>query len=129
MAWIISFLSLAGLANALYFTASYYGLFQGGLIPTAGTSCQKVMQTPDARALGLPNFLLGVVYYPALIALIWTAGPASGWMTAARIASWLAVLLGLYLIHVLRFRLRVSCPLCMAGHGINLALAICLTLK
>jgi uncharacterized membrane protein len=36
--------------------------------------------------------------------------------------------MGLYLVHALRFRLRVSCPLCMLGHGINLALAVCLTI-
>ncbi len=127
MIWIVSFLALAGLANALYFAMSYYGPSRGRLIPTTGSPCQTVMQTPDGRVLGLPNFILGMLYYLALIALSWTAEPTSRWMTAAWIASWLAVLLGVYLVYALLFRLRVSCPLCMMGHAINLALAICLT--
>jgi uncharacterized membrane protein len=130
MVWIISFLSLAGLLNALYFAMSYYGLTRGqGISGIEGEGrCLTVMQAPEARVLGPPNFIPGIAYYLALIALSWTAGPASGWRTAAWVASWLTVLMGLYLVHALRFRLRVSCPLCMLGHGINLALAVCLTI-
>jgi uncharacterized membrane protein len=152
MTWIISFLALAGLLNALYFALSYYGLARGRLIPAVRqkvegrrskvegchshfalrtshfeSSCRAVTQTPEARALGLPNFILGIPYYLGLIALSWSADPAPGWMAAARIASYLAVLLGVYLVYALRYRLHVSCPLCLLGHGVNLALAVCLT--
>ncbi|OGG56948.1 MAG: hypothetical protein A3F84_15555 [Candidatus Handelsmanbacteria bacterium RIFCSPLOWO2_12_FULL_64_10] len=129
MAWIIFFLALTGLLNALYFALSCYGLARGRLIPVVGqgSSCRAVMQTPDARVLGLPNFIFGALYYLGLIVLSWTADPASGWMAAARVASYLAVLLGVYLVYALRYRLHVSCPLCLLGHGVNLALAVCLT--
>ncbi len=129
MAWIIFSLALIGLLNALYFAMSYYGLARGRLIPVVGqgSSCRAVMQTPDARALGLPNFIFGALYYAGLIVLSWTPHPASAWMAAAQIVSYLAVLLGVYLVHALRYRLHVSCPLCLLGHGVNLALAVCLT--
>lgn len=131
MMWIVFLLALAGLANALYFALSYYGLLRahGRLIPTveARNRCQTVMETPDGRVFGLPNFIFGILYYLALIALSFMTESASGWATAAAVTSWFTVLLGVYLVHALFFKIRVSCPLCMVGHGINLALAVCLT--
>jgi uncharacterized membrane protein len=76
---------------------------------------------------GLPNFALGILYYLALIALPFAAEPDSEWMTAAAVISWFIVLFGIYLVYALFFKIRLSCPLCMVGHGINLALAVCLT--
>src|SRR5260370_39615843 len=71
---LIVILSVAGLANALYFTFAYYGRIKKArwvpeiLCAREGSSCVTVVQTPYARVFGVPNSLLGIVYYIVLIA-------------------------------------------------------------
>ena len=139
---LILFLSLAGLLNALYFTLAYYGrVRKARWVPPAlcaceGSNCAAVVRTFYARVFGVPNSLLGIIYYLALIGWV-LAGAA--WASAARTAVWLhgvwwllvaasgaAVVLGLYLIHALWRILRVHCPLCYAAHAVNLTLTILL---
>src|SRR5712691_6467817 len=73
-------LSLVGLANALYFTFAYYGRIKKArwvpeiLCAREGSSCVTVVQTPYARVFGVPNSLLGIIYYAVLI--LWTAASA-----------------------------------------------------
>ena len=131
-------LSFAGLLNALYFTLAFYGRARKArwvprkLCAREGSNCVTVVRTFYARVFGVPNSLLGVAYYLALIGWI-LAG--CGRASAAGTAFWLhevwwllvaasgaAVILGLYLIHALWRILRIHCPLCYAAHAINLAL-------
>lgn len=144
---LIFLLSIAGLADALYFTFAYYGRIRKMrwipeiLCAREGSSCVTVVQTPYARVFGVPNSVLGIVYYVVLI--VWTAWGAPvgfrasigdrqpvirvGWPLIA--ASGLTVALGAYLIYALRRKLGVNCPLCYAGHAINLALFVLLILN
>ena len=75
---LILVLSLAGLADALYFTLAYYGRVKKArwvpevLCAREGSSCVTVVQSPYARVFGVPNSLLGILYYGALI--IWGLG-------------------------------------------------------
>ena len=130
-------LSLVGLANSVYFTFAYYGrVKKSRLIPQIfcareGSSCVTVVQTPYARVFGVPNSLLGIFYYVALI--VWTmAGSMLGiaWLAWAFIAVSIAtVILGFYLVYALRRILHIDCPLCYTAHAINTALLILLIVQ
>src|SRR5713226_1845446 len=79
--FLILLVSVAGLANALYFTFAYYGRVRGArwipevLCAREGSSCVTVLQTPYARVFGVPNSLLGIFYYLLLIAWALVGAP------------------------------------------------------
>lgn len=147
IAALILILSLAGLANALYFTFAYYGRIRHMkwipeiLCAREGSSCVTVVQTPYARVFGVPNSLLGIFYY--LLLILWVAwGTPVGFAASVgdrhpvfRIGGLLVamsaatVVIGLYLVYALRRKLHVDCPLCYAGHAINLGLFVLLILN
>jgi uncharacterized membrane protein len=142
---VISVLSLAGLADALYFTFAYYGRIQKArwipeiLCAREGSSCVTVVQTPYARVFGVPNSLLGIVYYLLLI-----AGALSDWSFGINlyvhstyvvypfglvlfiVISAGTTIFGFYLIYALRRKLHVDCPLCYTAHAINTAIFVLL---
>lgn len=136
-------LSLAGLVDALYFTFAYYGRVRKArwvpevLCAREGSSCVTVVETPYARLLGVPNSLLGIIYYLLLISWVLAADrlhiywdhtyfplAALSWVPVAVSAA--TVVLGFYLIDALRRKLHVDCPLCYTAHAINLALLLLL---
>jgi uncharacterized membrane protein len=133
---LVVLLSLAGLADALHFTFAYYGRIRKArwvpeiLCAREGSTCVTVVQTPYARVFGVPNSLLGTIYY--LLLLAWAAGAgrvAQPWFTWALIAaSAVTVLLGFYLIDALRRKLHVDCYLCYAAHAINAGLLVLLAI-
>lgn len=143
---LIVVLSLVGLWDALYFTFAYFGrVKKAGWVPEIlcareGSNCVTVVQTPYARVFGVPNSLLGTIYYVTLIA--WSI---SNWSPALGIrfrdtayvlnpvnllivVSAATVVLGFYLIYSLIHKLHTHCPLCYTAHAINLALLILLVL-
>ena len=144
--WLILALSLAGLIISLYFTFAYYGRIKKSrwipeiLCAREGSSCVTVVQTPYARVFGMPNFLLGILYYAGLI--IWLVlrnatwhrnhwmsylfALTSLWILAASVVS---VPVGIYLIYALRWKLRISCLLCYTVHAINLVLVFLLMVE
>jgi uncharacterized membrane protein len=126
-------LAAIGLYIAGYFTLVYYGLLGANtkLMPSVcqleERSCKTVLGTKYARVFGVPNSLLGVLYYLIVITVVLsglTAGPISGALIAV---AWFTVALGLVLAYALFFIIRIPCPLCLTGHTINLTLAILLT--
>jgi uncharacterized membrane protein len=141
----ICVLSLAGLADSLYFTFAYYGRIRKArwvpeiLCARDGSSCVTVVQSPYARVFGVPNSLLGIVYYLLLI-----AGALGNWpffridlyihniyvvsfgMRLLILISAGTIILGFYLIYALRRKLHVDCPLCYTAHAINVALFVLL---
>ncbi len=129
---LVTVLALAGLADALYFTFAYYGRIKKArwvpeiLCAREGSNCVTVVQTPYARVFGVPNSLLGILYYVAVIS--WAVAgplfPAMGWALIG--ASALTVVLGFYLIYSLRRKLYIDCPLCYAAHAINAVLLVLL---
>ncbi len=131
---VIAVLALAGLADAFYFTFAYYGRIKKArwvpeiLCAREGSNCVTVVQTPYARVLGVPNSLLGIVYY--LLVIVWAlAGPVIPTMGWALIgASAATVVLGFYLIYSLRHKLYIDCPLCYTAHAINAVLLVLLIL-
>ncbi len=144
--WLIIALSLAGLVISLYFTFAYYGRIKKSrwvpeiLCAREGSSCVTVVQTPYARVFGVPNSLLGIIYYVALIfwvgmdwlPLVYIEHTNMIYILASEVLllpiSLATVLLGFYLIYALRRILRIDCPLCYASHAINFAILVLLVL-
>lgn len=124
--------SLVGLYISVYFTLVSYRRISPNskFVPVfcrmeEGT-CQLVVHHPDARVLGLPNSLLGAGFYLCLLLL--GAGVDSPMLVVTmRFASWIAVVLGVYLVYSLVFKVRILCPLCLISHGLNLAIAFLLS--
>jgi uncharacterized membrane protein len=135
-------LSLAGLADALYFTLAYYGRVRKAhwvpevLCAREDSTCVKVVRTSYARVFGFPNALLGMVYYLLLIGwallgwnqpVVWNGVtlPLLRVVAGCLVAiSAVTVALGFYLIHALRRKLHVHCPPCYGAHTINAALLV-----
>jgi uncharacterized membrane protein len=84
----------------------------------------SVVETPRARLFGgVPNALLGAVYYPAVAVGIWfERTPAVA--AALLVAITLAALTSLFLAYSLLFITRRPCPYCWASHAVNWALAL-----
>jgi uncharacterized membrane protein len=139
-------LSVVGLWDAFYFTFAYYGRVRKArwvpaiLCAREGSNCVTVVQTPYARVFGVPNSLLGIFFYFAVIAWVviatWMesgANPAGlHWMVACGelliAAALVAVLLGLYLVYSLIVKLHTHCPLCYTAHTINTALLVLISI-
>jgi len=152
---LIVLLALAGLINSFYFTFAYSGRVKKSrwipeiLCAREGSNCVTVVQTPYARVFGVPNSLLGIIYYGFVMA--WALGyPRSSWSFAGLnrflqyvsrdrllivrldfshlliLASAVTVGLGFYLIYALRRKLDITCPLCYAAHAINATLFVLL---
>ena len=135
---LICVLALTGLTISLYFTFAYYGRMKkarwvpGILRAREGSNCVTVVQTPYARVFGVPNSLLGVIYYVGL--LVWALGcqrveedfPWFLWvlLTGASIS----LVMARYLTYALREKLRLTCPLCNLAHIVNIVLAVLLVL-
>lgn len=144
MTYIAIALAAVGLYIAAYFTLVYYGVLEAStrLMPRVcrleKRTCQTVLGTRFARVFGVPNSLLGVAYYLVVIVLLSTGcirypgGFFIGHLgieigTAVLIVAWFTVLLATFLAYSLFFIIRIPCPLCLAAHTINLALALLLT--
>lgn len=84
----------------------------------------SVVQSPRARLVGgLPNALLGALYYLALAPAIWFA-PRSALLGGAVLAAVaLAAVTSIFLAWSLLFVTRRSCGYCWTGHVVNWSLA------
>ena len=92
-------------------------------------TCSSIVFTPRARVFGLPNSLLGQVFYVALIGAV--AGDflfTKPLVYLFLLASLVTVFLGMYLSYSLLFLTRVPCKLCFTSHGINLVIFILLVI-
>lgn len=138
--WLIIALALAGLIISFYFTLAYYGRIKKArwvpeiLCAREGSSCVTVVQTPYARVFGVPNSLLGILYYVVLI--LWAGANRLQLEYSEQVItvhfvrfeilllpiSLITVVLGFYLLYALRRKLLIDCPLCYAAHAINLAI-------
>lgn len=131
---ILAAITALGFLISTYFTAVSYRWMRPDArwIPAfcrlGERTCATIVFTPRARVLGVPNSLLGQVFYLA----IWL-GLGGGFLFSAPhyyfywLASLMTVLLGGYLTYSLLFLTRVPCKLCFTTHAINLAVFLLLT--
>ena len=116
--------ALAGLIIASYFSLVYYRIIEADSkwIPAfcrmEKQACMKILDTREAKVLGVPNSILGLLYYGAILLV-----PIDSIEILFLVASIFSVGLGMYLVHALVYRLKMHCPLCYTAHGINLVIA------
>jgi uncharacterized membrane protein len=87
-------------------------------------SCARVVNHPHARILGVPNALVGVVFYAAVIVAAFSGG--EGLLTVVRVLSLFAVAASVFLTWSLIAVVRRPCPLCITAHAVNIVLALLL---
>src|SRR5262245_38259201 len=106
----VAALAIAGLYISLYFTLVYYGILraENSFVPAFCSlkeeTCRSVLNTRFARVFGVPNSLLGVIYYVAILVLLFAQllfVPL--FLNSLLVAAWLAVALGIYLAYSLFF--------------------------
>jgi len=129
-------LSLVGLLISTYFTAVAYRWIRPDTrwIPAfcrmSDQSCASIVFSPRARVLGVPNSLLGQMFYVALLLGVPTGlVDRPGWQAIYVTASMLTVLLGIFLTYSLLFLTRVRCVLCFTSHAINLVVFLLLVIR
>jgi uncharacterized membrane protein len=122
----IGALAVIGLLISAYFAAIYHKLapsidrFIPGFCRIEPATCTSVLQSPQARLFGIPNFDLGILYYTGLLG---TSVLPTLWKQlfgVVFLGSIITVLTGFYLSYVLVFRLRIRCRLCFLSHAVNL---------
>ena len=132
---LLFLLSVLGFFISFYFTAVAYRWIRPDVpwIPTfcqlGEKTCATIVFTPRARVFGMPNSVLGQVFYVLLL-----AGVAGGFLYsppayyAYLMASLVTVGLGIFLTYSLLFVTRVLCILCFTTHGINFIIFLILVL-
>lgn len=83
----------------------------------------SVVKTPRAHLFGVPNSLVGALYYPAVGIAVWFVRGAVGELVLlAAIAA--AAATSLFLAYSLLFITRRECPFCWTSHALNWALLL-----
>lgn len=130
-AWGLAALALCGLLNSVYFTLIYFRVVRpdNSMLPSfcrigRGT-CEAVVFTRYGRVFGVPNSVLGIVFYLVIVdaGLSGIMGGHYGRLGIALTASILSVVLSIYLVWALLVRLRAVCVFCMVGHALNVGIA------
>jgi uncharacterized membrane protein len=114
--WVISVLCAVG------FYASVFMLRKSVRASRGELDEPSVVQTSRAKLFaGVPNALIGTLYYVAIAAVTWIVAPrALLWCAIA--ASAVAAGTSAYLGYSLLFVTKRSCPYCWTAHVVNWAL-------
>ena len=88
----------------------------------------SVVQTPRAKATGVSNALLGLLYYVAILAALPTLSLPAVWITALVMAA-LAAGFSVYLAYSLLFVTRMPCVYCWTGHVVNWLILILILVR
>lgn len=114
--WVICVLCAVG------FYASVFMLRKSVLAARGQLKEPSVVQTPRAKLfVGIPNALIGTIYYPAIAAVsVGTRLPALLWCAAGAAA--IAAVTSAVLAYSLLFITKRSCSYCWTAHLANWAL-------
>ena len=122
---IMSLLAIIGLSIAYHWVRP-----DATWIPTLcrmdETTCASIVFTDQARVFGLPNSVLGQLYYLIVLAGVALGAVEGALLYGLLVASTVTVGLALYLSYSLLFILRVPCTLCFTAHGLNVILCVLL---
>lgn len=85
----------------------------------------SVVKTPRAHLFGVPNSLLGTIYYPCLAAAVWLVHGRTAEIVLLVVALGAAAT-SAYLAYSLIYVTRRECPYCWTSHIVNWCLlALC----
>jgi uncharacterized membrane protein len=115
---IVTLLCGVGLYASLFMLAKTRRAERGQLAEPS------VVETPRARLYGgVPNALVGALYYPAVGVAIWLVRmPVPAIILLAAVA--FAAVTSLFLAYSLLFVTRRPCPICWTAHAVNWSLAL-----
>jgi uncharacterized membrane protein len=83
----------------------------------------SVVKSPRAHLFGVPNSLLGSLYYPAVAVTVWLVrSPLAAVVLLLVVLS--AAATSVVLAYSLLFITRRECPFCWTSHAINWALLV-----
>ncbi len=109
---------------AIGFYASVFMLTKAARAARGALSEPSVVQTERAALFfGMPNSLIGLVYYAALAAVAWSTLQTLP-LALALVAAALAAMTSIYLAYSLLFVTKRSCPYCWTAHVVNWALFV-----
>jgi uncharacterized membrane protein len=101
--------------------ASLFMLNKSRLAARGELAGPSVVNTPRAHLFGVPNSLLGALYYTVLAVAVWfDRGPIEE--TVLILAALAAAATSAYLAYSLLFVTRRDCPYCWASHVVNWSL-------
>jgi len=118
--------------NTLYLSWRFTALYGGWVDPGTGLcswseriDCDKVLQTPQARAFIVPNAILGLSFYTGAF-LWWFLGRRLGMAYQRHLVRSLAIWLGVASLMTLWFwrllvQLPAFCPFCPWNHALTYA--------
>jgi uncharacterized membrane protein len=112
ISFVVAVLGIVGLYASAFMLRKQL-LASRGVLPEA-----SVVHTPRAKAVGVPNALVGLVYYVALIILAPFLHNSLA-LSVALGATILAAAFSLYLAYSLLFVTRMPCAYCWTGHVVN----------
>lgn len=114
--------SVISVLCAVGFYASVFMLRKSMLARADRLTEPSVVQTARAKIFGgIPNALIGCVYYAALVAVSWLAHSRAIFALALA-ASICAAATSVFLAYSLLYVTRRSCPYCWTAHAVNWAL-------
>ena len=137
LGWFIIMAALAGLGLCLYLYSFHIALLMGeiksGLLcgTANGFGCNSVSSSPHSSMLGLPLASWGAIFYCAVAllgvgSLIFRRDSGQVFLRWAFFLTLIGLAFNLYLAHIMLFKIRTVCWLCLATYGINLAIFIIL---
>jgi protein-disulfide isomerase/uncharacterized membrane protein len=133
--WFVVIMALAGLGICLYLYSFHIALLMGeiksGLLcgTDSGLGCNSVSASPYSSVLGLPLASWGAIFYGTLAllgvgSLIFRRDCGQAFLRWAFFLAASGLAFDLYLAHIMIFRIRAACWLCIATYGINFAIII-----
>jgi uncharacterized membrane protein len=78
----------------------------------------SVVKTPRSHLFGVPNSLIGTLYYPAVAVAVWVVHGSLAAIVLL-VAELGAAATSLYLAYSLLYVTRRECPYCWTSHGVN----------
>jgi uncharacterized membrane protein len=83
----------------------------------------SVVKSPRAHLFGVPNSLLGALYYPAVAVAVWFVDGRTAEAVLVA-ASFFAAAASLALAYSLLYITRRACPYCWTSHAVNWCLVL-----
>lgn len=125
--FVLMALAAAGVYISTYFSVCVFRGYRGegdraSILPFGSDRCTLVTRHRDARLFGVPNSILGTIYYLLVMFAIGLELPPL--LMVAEAASLLALVFAAYLVHSLYVRVRIVCPLCLVSHAITVGIAV-----
>lgn len=132
---LIMLLALIGIADSAYMTLVHYRAVAPGPIlieetcTENGGACQVAAQGNYSAMLGVPHSVLGLLFYGWLVlaGAVWLVARYFPLLDSTLVVSWMTVLFSVFLAYTLIFTLKTPCVLCFVAHGLNLGIAVLLS--